>query len=73
MSTTIQPAAAMALIVASINTWLTATEQHFRVTSKDIVLTRRDGVTFIAFPETRDAVDWRNGAPAYSTMADDRG
>jgi hypothetical protein len=58
---------AMALIVAAVNTWLATNGQLYRVTAGDIVLTHRHGVTFLAFPETRDAVDWRNTRP-YSTM-----
>ena len=66
-----QAVVALALIVESINALLTAENRPYRVTADDIIMTRRDGVTLIALRETRDAVDWRRCAQAYSTMGAD--
>lgn len=59
---------ALTLIVSSVNALLTAEGQPYRVTADDVIMTRRNGVTFIALRETRNAADWRHCAQPFSTM-----
>lgn len=44
------PEQAVDLIVWSLNIWLLATGSQRRIAARDIVMTERDGVLFIAFP-----------------------
>jgi len=60
--------AALQFVVGAINALLTVDGQHYRVSPDDVIVTRRNGYTFIALKETRDAADWRQCAPPYSTM-----
>ena len=63
---------ALALIVKATNCLLMAQNVAYRVTTQDIIMTRRDGYTLLALPETRDAADWRTCARPYSTMENGR-
>lgn len=67
-----QEAEALHLMVKAINCLLMAQNRPYRVTAKDIVMSRRDGFTFLAIPETRDAADWRTCAQPYSTTENGR-
>lgn len=62
---------AIALLVRAVNALLMAEGQPYRVTADDLVMTRRDGYTFVALRETRDAADYRHCARPYSTMRAD--
>jgi len=68
MTRTVLTDEAISLLVRSVNILLTAENRPYRVTADDIIMTRRDGVTFIALRETGDAADWRRCARPYSTM-----
>ena len=59
---------AISLMVQAVNLMLAAQNVPYRVKSSDIIMSRRDGYTLLALPETRDAADWRSCARPYSTM-----
>lgn len=59
------------LIIRAVNALLTAEGQSYRVTD-DFRISRRNGYTLIALPETQDAVDWRNGAPPINRQQEAR-
>ncbi len=61
-------AEALCLMARAANIILTAEGQPYRVQTTDLIMTRSNGYTLIAIPETRDAVDYRHCAPPYSTM-----
>ena len=63
--------AAAELVVRAVNALLTAEGQTYRV-ADSFHVARRDGYTFIALPETQDAVDWRNGAPPINRQPEAR-
>lgn len=67
-----QIAEGLALMIRAVNILLAAQNRPYRVRDGDIIMTRRDGFTFVAMPETRDAADWRAHGRAYSTMEHDR-
>ncbi len=43
----------MALIVRALNAWLKATGNNMRIEARDVVVTIRDGVIFLAFPTSQ--------------------
>jgi hypothetical protein len=61
-------AEALELLAQAANCLLTIQNAPYRVTADDVIITRRDGYTILALPETRNVVDWRQCAPPYSTM-----
>jgi len=42
---------AIACIIRAINVWLAATGSAARVQARDVTITRRNGVFYMAFPE----------------------
>lgn len=57
---------AMRLVVSALNLWLVVTGAGYQISAADIMMTRRDGVTILAFTETRP----QPGRP-YSTMREE--